>query len=89
MIQSDSTDQYENFDLTQWNDWFAKFVAPVFKEEGRDEYYAKLKKLQTPFYPKFWVAKKFYKTIENDSRFDNELKLFFSFLYSCGFLWTT
>ena len=76
---------YENIDLTDWNRWFNKFVAPVFNTEGRDKFYEMLKKYQPPFYPKYWVAEKFYKKIKSDSRFDEELKLFFSFLYSCGF----
>ena len=37
------------------------------------------------FYSKYWVALKFYDKIKNDNRFDDELKKFFSFLYSCGF----
>ncbi len=71
--------------LSDWKRWFLKYVQPVFISEGRDDYYTKLKELQAPFYPKFWIAEKFYNTIKNDERFDEELKLFFSFLYSCGF----
>ena len=37
------------------------------------------------FYPKNSVAQKFYHKIETDSRFDEELKKYFAFLYSCGF----
>jgi len=75
----------ENIDLTEWNRWFNKFVIPLFVEEGREEYYSRLKKMQAPFHPKHWVAEKFYSSIKDDLRFDNQLKLFFSFLYSCGF----
>lgn len=74
-----------NADLVDWERWFNKYVKPVFVPEGRNEYYELLKRMQAPFYPKYWIAEKFYKTIENDNRFDEELKLFFSFLYSCGF----
>jgi hypothetical protein len=74
-----------NIDLTDWDRWFDKFVAPVFQPESRDEYFSRLKKIQAPFYPKHWIAEKFYAKIKDDQRFDNQLKLFFSFLYSCGF----
>jgi hypothetical protein len=76
---------YEHIDLEEWNKWFEKFVAPVFNIEGRDTFYDWLKKHQVPFFPKYWIAEKFYEKIKLDSRFDEELKLFFSFLYSCGF----
>jgi hypothetical protein len=75
----------ENVDLSEWNRWFNKFVAPVFRPEGREEYYKKLKEIQAPFYPRHSVAEKFYDTIKRDLRFDDQLKMFFSFLYSCGF----
>ena len=72
-------------DLAEWNRWFFKYVYPVFDLKKREEYYVNLKKQQAPFYPKYWIAEKFYNSIKNDNRFDEELKLFFSFLYSCGF----
>ncbi len=72
-------------EIAEWNHWFQKYVLPVFDFNHRDEYYEKLKIIQPPFYPKFWIAEKFYEKIKNDSRFDEELKLFFAFLYSCGF----
>lgn len=72
-------------DLAEWNRWFLKYVYPVFDLKKREEYYVNLKKQQAPFYPKYWIAEKFYNSIKNDNRFDEELKLFFSFLYSCGF----
>jgi len=75
----------ENIDLTEWNRWYDKFVVPVFHTEGREEYYDKLKKIQAPFYPKHWIAEKFYEKIKHDLRFDDQLKFYFSFLYSCGF----
>ncbi|WP_149244336.1 hypothetical protein [Dyadobacter sp. 32] len=74
-----------NINLTEWQIWFTKFVTPLFEVEGREGYFEYLKKKQTPFYPRYWVAEKFYETIKNDNRFDEELKMFFSFLYSCGF----
>ncbi len=74
-----------NVDLVEWNRWFLKYVNPVFDSKMRDEYYENLKKQQSPFYPKYWIAEKFYTKIRDDNRFDEELKLFFSFLYSCGF----
>lgn len=72
-------------DLTEWNRWFMKFVKPVYIPTERENYYEKIKQLQTPFYPKYWIAEKFYDKLKNDDRFDEELKMFFSFLYSCGF----
>lgn len=78
-----SDDKIEN--LTEWHRWFEKYVSPVFSTENKDEYFERLKRIQAPFYPKFWVAQKFYEKIRNDNRFDDELKQFFSFLYSCGF----
>lgn len=72
-------------DLTEWHKWFVKYVLPVFKSQGRDEYFDFLKRVKPPFYPKFWVAERFYEKIKEDNRFDEELKMFFSFLYSCGF----
>jgi hypothetical protein len=75
----------DKIDLVEWNRWFLKYVSPVFDFKMRDGYYENLKKQQAPFYPKFWIAEKFYNKIKDDNRFDNELKLFFSFLYSCGF----
>lgn len=75
----------ENINLVEWHRWFNNYVMPIYKFEDRDEYYEKLKRLQAPFYPKFWIAEKFYEKIRNDDRFDVELKLFFSFLFSCGF----
>jgi hypothetical protein len=72
-------------DLAEWNRWFLKYVYPVFDLKIREEYYDNLKKQQVPFYPKYWIAEKFYNSIKDDIRFDEELKLFFSFLYSCGF----
>jgi hypothetical protein len=75
----------ENIDLAEWNRWFDNYVKPVFQIEGRELYYEFLKKKQTPFYPKFWIAEKFYDKIKNDNRFDDELNRFFAFLYSCGF----
>ena len=71
--------------LSEWNRWFEKFVRPIFISEERENYYAKLQKFQAPFYPKYWIAEKFYIKIKNDDRFDDELKMYFSFLYSCGF----
>ena len=79
------TEDKSSIDLTEWSRWFNKFVLPVFNSEGREKYYDKLEKIQAPFYPKYWIAEKFYESIKNDKRFDDELKLFFSFLYSCGF----
>jgi hypothetical protein len=78
-------DQHSIIDLSEWNRWFRKFVKPVFTSNGRTEYFNLLKEYQTPFYPKYWVAEKFYTRIKNDPRFDEELKLFFAFLYSCDF----
>lgn len=74
-----------NFDLIHWNQWFNKFVAPVFQSEDREEYYQQLNKMQALFYPKYRIAEKFYEKIKYDLRFDDQLKHFFSFLYSCGF----
>ena len=74
-----------NINLFEWERWFLKYIKPVFTDKEINEYYEFIKKIQTPFYPKNWVAKKFYEKIKNDNRFDEELKLFFSFLYSCGF----
>jgi hypothetical protein len=72
-------------DLKEWNRWFNKFVHPVFEIEERESYFDKIKRLQTPFYPKYWVAEQFYTKLKDDNRFDSELKEFFAFLYSCGF----
>jgi hypothetical protein len=72
-------------DLTEWNRWFSKFVHPIFEVAERESYFNLIKRLQTPFYPKYWVSEMFYTKIKDDNRFDNELKEFFSFLYSCGF----
>lgn len=74
-----------NLDLSEWNKWFTKYVQPVFEFEKRESYYDMIKRMQTPFYPKYWVAERFYEKIKNDSRFDDQLKKYFSFLYSCGF----
>lgn len=71
--------------LNEWNRWYNKFVHPIFLYEEREKYYDYIKRIQPPFYPQFWIAEKFFTTIKDDSRFDNELKEFFSFLYSCGF----
>lgn len=71
--------------LNEWDRWFTKFVEPVFSSDDRDEYYKKIKEMQAPFYPKYWIAEKFYNTIKADTRFDEQLKKYFSFLYSCGF----
>lgn len=71
--------------LSEWNRWFSKYVEPVFVSEGRDHYYQKPKENQAPFYPKFWVAEEFYERVKDDNRFDDELKRYFAFLYSCGF----
>ena len=78
-------DDIEKIDTKEWGRWFDKYVLPVFKTDGREKYYEFIKKKQPPFYPKFWIAEKFYEKIKNDNRFDEELKLFFAFLYSCGF----
>lgn len=75
----------DKIELIEWNRWFNKFVDPIFQSADRDEYYDLLKKMQAPFYPRYWIAEKFYQTIQNDLRFDDQLKKFFSFLYSCGF----
>lgn len=72
-------------ELSEWNRWFTKFVEPVFNFSERENYYDKLKKIQAPFYPKYWIAERFYDKIKDDNRFDDELKKYFSFLYSCGF----
>jgi len=72
-------------DLSEWDRWFNKFVKPLFIPQGRDEYLERLRKNQAPFYPTPWVAERFFEKIRSDNRFDEELKLFFSFLYSCGF----
>jgi hypothetical protein len=74
-----------NVDLNEWNRWLAKYVIPVFNSENREVYYENLKKQQAPFYPKYWIAEKFYGNIKDDTRFDEELKKYFAFLYSCGF----
>jgi hypothetical protein len=75
----------ERIDLSEWNKWFKKYVEPVFIADEREYYYERIKQLQTPFYPKYWIAEKFYETIKDDNRFDEELKRYFAFLYSCGF----
>ncbi|EKT4552040.1 hypothetical protein [Flavobacterium psychrophilum] len=67
-----------------WSDWFLRYIQPLFNENP-EEYFEFLKKKQAPFYPNSKIARKFYEKIKNDSRFDTELKQFFSFLYSCGF----
>jgi hypothetical protein len=71
--------------LSEWDRWFAKYVEPIFLSNQREEYYEKIKQIQTPFYPKYWVAEKFYNRLRDDNRFDEQLKKYFSFLYSCGF----
>ncbi|WP_369049348.1 hypothetical protein [Tenacibaculum sp. UWU-22] len=73
-------------DQQEWNRWYEKFVQPIFVPSEHESYYAKIKRLQTPFFPKYWIAEKFYnKKVKDDNRFDDELKKYFSFLYSCGF----
>ena len=74
-----------NIDLKDWNRWFLKYVNPLFNFGDNEEYYEKLKILQAPFYPKDWIAINFYEKIKHDARFDEELKKYFAFLYSCGF----
>ena len=63
-----------DIDLTEWNRWYNKFVLPIFIIEEREKYYEYIKRIQTPFYPKYWIAEKFYTKIKDDTRFDNELK---------------
>ena len=75
----------EKNDLTSWRNFMKKFVNPLFDKSKRDEYEEYLKKMQTPFFPDFNMAEDFYEKIKSDVRFDDELKLFFSFLYSCNF----
>lgn len=71
-------------DNNSWNSWFSKYVNPLFNKNA-EEYFEFLKIKQAPFYPNNRMAKEFYEKIKDDNRFDNELKKFFSFLYSCGF----
>ncbi|MBO6533487.1 MAG: hypothetical protein JJ885_07955 [Muricauda sp.] len=75
----------DKIDLLEWKKWFSKYVEPIFVPSNRDNYYDKIKNMQTPFYPKYWIAERFYDKIKNDTRFDDELKKYFAFLYSCGF----
>lgn len=72
-------------DISEWSRWYKKFVMPIFIPEERESYYQKIEQLQTPFYPKYWIAERFFDKMKDDNRFDEELKRFFSFLYSCGF----
>ena len=71
-------------DKNSWNNWFSKYVNPLF-DSNSEQYFEFLKIKQAPFYPNNRMAKEFYEKIKEDNRFDNELKKFFSFLYSCGF----
>jgi hypothetical protein len=73
-------------DLTSWNKFFVRYVEPLFSQGQKlEDYYDFLKRVKPDFYPKNSVAQKFYRKIETDSRFDEELKKYFAFLYSCGF----
>ena len=73
-------------DLTSWDRFVVKYVNPVFSSgTALEDYYEFLQKMKPNFYPKSWVAVKFYNRIKEDERFDDELKRFFAFLYSCGF----
>lgn len=72
-------------DLTSWEKFIITYVRPVFDLSQSDNYGKYLKKMQTPFFPNYEMAVSFYFKIKYDERFDEELKLFFSFLYSCNF----
>jgi hypothetical protein len=72
-------------DLTSWEKFITTYVLPVFDLSQSDNYREYLKKIQTPFFPNYEMAVSFYSKIKYDERFDEELKLFFSFLYSCNF----
>lgn len=73
--------------LTEWHRWFKKFVEPIYSDNAsmHEAYYEYIGKIQAPFYPNHQIAQEFYKKIEEDNRFDRETKMFFAFLYSCGF----
>lgn len=71
--------------LRGWDEWLQEFVYPAFNKSKWYDYQAYLNKIKPPFAPDYEKLHEFWEEIKNDPRFDDELKYFFSFLYSCGF----
>lgn len=76
---------YKDKSMDRWMMWINKFVYPLFNESERENYYQFLYKAKPSFYPEFTKLKEIWPKISLDNRFDNELKHFFAFLYTCGF----
>jgi hypothetical protein len=76
---------YKDTIPSRWTKWMDKFVYPPFDKSRRKEYWDFLYKAKPSFVPDFDKMDKFWEVIKNDCRFDEELKRFFAFLYSCDF----
>lgn len=76
---------YRNPDLKRWHYVYDKFVNPIFQNDNLEEYFQFLNKSKPNFSVSINKAIEFFTKIQNDTRFDYELKCFFSFLYSIDF----
>lgn len=76
---------YVNNDLKQWKYINSKFVTPLFDGTKWEDYYGFLYKVKPNFVPVENRVKQIWEVIKNDTRFDYELKHFFTFLYSINF----
>jgi hypothetical protein len=76
---------YSNPDLSRWNYINSKFITPLFDGTKWEDYMRNLQKIKPNFLPSQIKVKEFSLQIKNDIRFSNDLKHFFSFLYSIDF----
>lgn len=76
---------YRDEELNRWNEFLEKYVYPLFDKHKRNEYSSFLKKMKPAFVIEFNSIDEFWQNVKGDSRFDEELKCFFTFLHVCNF----
>lgn len=76
---------YKTPDLTRWYYLNQKFVTPLFNGTKWEDYWDFLYQAKPKFAPNEIRKNDFWNQIKNTTEFSNELKQFFTFLYSIEF----
>jgi hypothetical protein len=76
---------YKGNEPENWSYIYKKFIAPLFNNDERDSYIDFLQKAKPRFIPDMEKALAFFKEISLDKPFSDDVKKFFSFLFSINF----
>jgi hypothetical protein len=76
---------YKDPDLSRWDYINQKFITPLFDGTRWEDYWNFLYQVKPKFAPNELRKNDFWNQIKNTTEFTNELKQFFTFLYSIEF----